>query len=570
MNNLMRLIKQSKGYFPLLTLCLILSILSSVGVVISPLLLGKTIDLMVMGNTNFKEIFYLAMILVTIYISAEILGYLSSIISGKVSENIKRNLRTTLFSKIQKLPINYLYHHSTGDTISRMSMDIENVGVGLLQGMLQLFKGVGVIVGTIIVMYMLSPIVATVIVALTPISIVLSMFLAKKTQKYYTKNAVNLGKTSEIIMEQLGNQKTVVANAYETTSVEKFEEINKKTAHSYFLSYFLSSLTNPSSRLINNGIYIVVGIVGIALKLHVGVISSFLLYSNQFAKPFTEITTVIADLQNAVASLNRVYEILDEAEVPSVKEEIPLDESKSDVIFKDVFFSYEKGKTLIENFNLSVKTGETIAIVGGTGAGKTTIINLLLRFYELNSGSIKINGINIKELSYPTLRNHISVVLQDSFIKNATVFENIAFGNQKADKETVANASKKAMCYDIIKSLPKGFDTIISPDDFSKGQLQLFAIARAMVENAPILVLDEATSSIDSLTEIKVQNAFKTLMKNKTTFVIAHRLSTIKKADKILVMEKGNIIEMGNHKTLMDKNGAYRQLVLSQYKTVNN
>ncbi len=544
---------------------IILALLSSFCIVLIPLIIGMAIDLMVFGNTNFTLLLIYFATLLVLYSISEFLNYLVNKIAGEISQKTMHRLRSDLFQKIQGISISQLDILQVGDVISRMTVDVDNVGTGLMQGTIQLLRGVGVIIGTMIVMIALNPIIGLTVVLLTPLSLVVSTIIAKGAKKHYQANATARSELTSVSSEHIANQRAIIANGYQEIAMDQFEVTNQKAKTSYFYSHFYSALTNPSSRMINNFIYIVAGALGVFLKVSVGGISSFLIYSSQYTKPFTEITSVITDIQKADVSLTRVFAILEIPEEPDVLSLVQFDKTHGNVAFKNVYFSYDKKRSLIKNFNLDVKSGEKIAIVGSTGSGKTTIINLLMRFYNIDCGDISIGDMNINTVPFQSLRSHISMVLQDSFIKNATVYENIAFGNPSASYDIVKNASIKAQCYDIISRLSDGFDTVIDGNTLSKGEMQLICIARAMVENAPILILDEATSNIDSLTEIKIQNAFLELMKDKTSFVIAHRLSTIKDSDRILVLENGNIAEIGNHKELIKKKGKYFDLYNNQY-----
>ena len=565
MKNLKRIFSYMSEFKARYITAVVLALVSSLCIVLIPLLIGNSINIMVYGNTNYAKLLFYFFALLILYVISETLNYLVNKIAGDISQQTMHRLRMDLFHKIQGISISDLDKLSVGDFISRMNVDVENVGTGLMQGTIQLLRGVGVIIGTMIVMISLNPIIGLSVVLLTPISLVVSTIIAKGAKKHYKKHSKSLGELTSLSNEYISNQRAIIANSYDDIAIEKFEACNEKTKNSFFYSHFYSALTNPSSRMINNFIYIVAGALGIYLRVSVGHISSFLIYSNQYTKPFNEITSVITDLQKADVSISRVFEILDLPELPDVMSLVQFDNDDVDVTFKNVYFSYDKKRALIKNFNLTVTAGEKIAIVGSTGSGKTTLINLLMRFHNIDCGEISIGGMNINSVPYESLRSHISMVLQESFIKNATVFENIAFGNVNATQEIIENASKKAQCYDIINRLSNGFDTVIDGNTLSKGEMQLICIARAMVENAPILILDEATSNIDSLTEIKIQTAFLELMKGKTSFVIAHRLSTIKDADRILVLENGNVAEIGNHKELIKKKGKYAKLYTNQY-----
>lgn len=565
MKNLKSLFSFISSYKSRYVFTMIVSLLSSVCTVLCPLFLGKAINLMIYQNTDFKTLALYVVLLIVFYSLSELMNYYVNLQAGAISFKIMQDVRSQIFQKVQSMPISEIDNMSIGDFSSRMALDVENIGNGLTQGTIQFLRAFGLILGTMIVMLTLNVTIGLVVILLTPISLITTTLIAKGTQKHYLHNAENLGQLSGLSTEYITNQRAIIANSHEEIANEKFEKINDKAKTSYFYSHFYSALTNPTSRLINNFIYITVGALGVFMGITVGEISSFLIYSNHYTKPFNEITSVIGDIQKAMTSAGRVWEILAIKELPDVMSLVELDKSQSEVQFENVSFSYEKTKPLIRNFNLNVKTGEKIAIVGSTGAGKTTLINLLMRYYDADSGEISINGFDIRSIPYASLRKHISIVLQDSFIKECSVLENIAFGNKDITLEQVIDATKRAMCYDFIIRLPKGFDTIVTSKSFSKGEMQLICIARAMVENAPMLILDEATSNIDSLTEIKVQRAFNELIRGKTSFVIAHRLSTIKNSDKIIVMEKGDVVEVGTSTELLALNGKYAQLCNKQF-----
>ena len=471
---------------------------------------------------------------------------------------------------MQTLPVAFADSHPYGDIVSRITADAEQFADGLILGFSQLFTGVVTIAVTLVFMLTISPLITLAVVVLTPISLFTARFIARRTYSMFKKQSETRGEQTALINEMIQNQKTVQAFSYEDRAVERFDESNEKLRKYSLKSIFFSSLTNPTTRFINNLIYAVVGLMGgifaIGGMVTVGGFVSFLAYSNQYTKPFNEISGVVTELQNALACAARIFELIDEKPEESDENCSALSDPEGSVEFNNVRFSYDKSKKLIDSFDFFAPSGKTIAVVGPTGCGKTTLINLLLRFYDVDGGSIKVDGENINDITRHSLRHHFGMVLQDTWIKNGTVRENIAFGKPDATDEEIIAAAKAARAHSFIKRLKNGYDTVIGDDDgLSEGERQLLCIARVMLMKPPMLILDEATSSIDTRTELKVQDAFNTLMQGRTSFVVAHRLSTIRHADCILVMKDGKVAEQGTHEELLAKNGFYTKLYNSQF-----
>lgn len=489
-----------------------------------------------------------------------------------VTQKTVKDLRIASFSKINEVPLRYIDSNPHGDIINRVVNDIDLISDGLLQGFTQLFTGIVTIVGTLLFMLSINVSIALVVVLVTPLSLFVASFIAKKSHNSFKVQSATRGELSGYIEEMLGNQKVVKAFSYEDEAEEKFKEINARLYESGVKSQFYSSLTNPSTRFVNGIVYAAVGIIGALLaikgKLTIGDISCFLSYANQYTKPFNEISGVVTELQTAFASAKRVFNLLDELpETPEDKDAISLVKADGYLEINNVNFSYSENKKLIENLNLKVKPGNRIAIVGPTGCGKTTIINLLMRFYDVTSGEIKVDNTNITHLTREGLRRNFGMVLQDTWLYSGTVKENIAYGKADATDEEIIEAAKAAHAHNFIMRLPNGYDTLINDDgsNISQGQKQLLCIARVMLTKPPMLILDEATSSIDTRTEIYIQKAFDKMMEGRTSFIVAHRLSTIKEADRILVMNAGKIIEQGKHEQLLAANGFYANLYNSQF-----
>lgn len=555
----------------LLFLSLILSIASVILSLYIPVLAGRAIDgIKLHGNVDFEVIKKCLFGILICAIVGGVLQWVMNIINNRIAYNTVRDIRSKAFSHMQTLPVAFADSHPYGDIVSRITADAEQFADGLILGFSQLFTGVVTIAVTLVFMLTISPLITLAVVVLTPISLFTARFIARRTYSMFKKQSETRGEQTALINEMIQNQKTVQAFSYEDRAVERFDESNEKLRKYSLKSIFFSSLTNPTTRFINNLIYAVVGLMGgifaIGGMVTVGGFVSFLAYSNQYTKPFNEISGVVTELQNALACAARIFELIDEESEKSDEDCSTLDDPEGSVEFDGVRFSYDKSKKLIDGFDFFAPSGKTIAVVGPTGCGKTTLINLLLRFYDVDGGSIKVDGENINDITRHSLRHHFGMVLQDTWIKNGTVRENIAFGKPDATDEEIIAAAKAARAHSFIKRLKNGYDTVIGDDDgLSEGERQLLCIARVMLMKPPMLILDEATSSIDTRTELKVQDAFNTLMQGRTSFVVAHRLSTIRHADCILVMKDGKVAEQGTHEELLAKNGFYTKLYNSQF-----
>lgn len=555
----------------LLFLSLILSVASVILSLYIPVLAGRAIDgIKLHGNVDFEIIKKCLFGILICAIVGGVLQWVMNIINNRIAYNTVRDIRSKAFSHMQTLPVAFADSHPYGDIVSRITADAEQFADGLILGFSQLFTGVVTIAVTLVFMLTISPLITLAVVVLTPISLFTARFIARRTYSMFKKQSETRGEQTALINEMIQNQKTVQAFSYEDRAVERFDESNEKLRKYSLKSIFFSSLTNPTTRFINNLIYAVVGLMGgifaIGGMVTVGGFVSFLAYSNQYTKPFNEISGVVTELQNALACAARIFELIDEKPEESDKNCSALSDPEGSVEFDNVRFSYDKSKKLIDGFDFFAPSGKTIAVVGPTGCGKTTLINLLLRFYDIDGGSIKVDGENINDITRHSLRHHFGMVLQDTWIKNGTVRENIAFGKPDATDEEIIAAAKAARAHSFIKRLKNGYDTVIGDDDgLSEGERQLLCIARVMLMKPPMLILDEATSSIDTRTELKVQDAFNTLMQGRTSFVVAHRLSTIRHADCILVMKDGKVAEQGTHEELLAKNGFYTKLYNSQF-----
>jgi ATP-binding cassette subfamily B multidrug efflux pump len=555
----------------LLFLSLILSVASVILSLYIPVLAGRAIDgIKLHGNVDFEVIKKCLFGILICAIVGGVLQWVMNIINNRIAYNTVRDIRSKAFSHMQTLPVAFADSHPYGDIVSRITADAEQFADGLILGFSQLFTGVVTIAVTLVFMLTISPLITLAVVVLTPISLFTARFIARRTYSMFKKQSETRGEQTALINEMIQNQKTVQAFSYEDRAVERFDESNEKLRKYSLKSIFFSSLTNPTTRFINNLIYAVVGLMGgifaIGGMVTVGGFVSFLAYSNQYTKPFNEISGVVTELQNALACAARIFELIDEKPEASDENCLALSDPEGSVEFDNVRFSYDKSKKLIDGFDFFAPSGKTIAVVGPTGCGKTTLINLLLRFYDVDGGSIKVDGKNINGITRHSLRHHFGMVLQDTWIKNGTVRENIAFGKPDATDEEIIAAAKAARAHSFIKRLKNGYDTVIGDDDgLSEGERQLLCIARVMLMKPPMLILDEATSSIDTRTELKVQDAFNTLMQGRTSFVVAHRLSTIRHADCILVMKDGKVAEQGTHEELLAKNGFYTKLYNSQF-----
>ncbi|WP_442914648.1 ABC transporter ATP-binding protein [Lacrimispora sp.] len=538
-----------------------------------PILTGRAIDCILgPGEVDFTGMWkILVQIGVIIGITAAS-QWLMSHINNQITYQVVKDIRTQAFGKLEVLPLKYIDSHSHGDMISRIIADIDQFSDGILLGFTQLFTGVLTIVGTLIFMFYINPAIAIVVVLVTPVSLFVASFVAKRTYRMFQKQSQARGEMTSLVDEMLGNQKVVQAFGYEAEAQEKFGRINEDLRIWGLKATFFSSITNPATRFVNSLVYASVGIAGAVGAVYgvltVGQLSGFLSYANQYTKPFNEISGVITELQNALASAARVFELIDEkAQVPDAADARILYDAEGEVVLENVSFSYDPKVTLIENMNLKVRPGQRVAIVGPTGCGKSTVINLLMRFYDVDSGSIQVEGTDIRHITRESLRASYGMVLQETWLKSGTIRENIAYGKPDAAEEEIILAAKGAYAHSFIERMPNGYDTIISEDggNLSQGQKQLLCIARVMLCTPPMLILDEATSSIDTRTEIRIQKAFTKMMEGRTSFIVAHRLSTIKEADVILVMRDGNIVEQGTHEGLLLKNGFYAQLYNSQF-----
>ncbi len=551
---------------------LISLILAAVSVVLQlyvPVLFGNAIDgIIAEGQVDFDIVwYYLKRILVLILLSGAA-TWIMNTLNNRLTYRTVQDIRGKAIRQIQVLPLSYIDAHSTGDTVSRVIADVDQVSDGLLLGFQQLFSGVITIIATLIFMFRKSVPISLLVIVLTPLSFFVAKFIAGRTYHMFRKQSEIRGRQTALIEEMIGNEKVVKAFGYEERASKRFEKINEELQEASQSAVFFSSLTNPSTRAVNSVVYAVVALAGSFLimggSLTVGALSTLLSYANQYMKPFNDISSVVTELQNAMACAARVFELIEaEPQSPDPEEELPA--AKGAVSIRNVGFSYDPSRPLIEHFNLEAKPGMRIAIVGPTGCGKTTFINLLMRFYDTNAGQILIDGQDIRQVSRHSLRRSFGMVLQDSWLQEGTVRENIAFGRPEATDEEIIAAAKEAHSWSFIRRLPEGLDTMLYPDSLSQGEKQLLCITRVMLCLPPMLILDEATSSIDTRTEIRIQKAFDKLMKGRTSFIVAHRLSTIRSADMILVMRDGKIIEQGNHEELMKKGGFYQQLYNAQF-----
>lgn len=568
-----KVIIRIKKYWVFLILSIIMATITVASSLYVPILVGNAIDYIIgSSNVNFRLIAQiLAEIGVVIGITA-LSQWIMNICNNKITYHVTRDIRDEAIEKIEHLPLKYIDGHSYGEIVSRVIADVDQFADGLLMGFTQFFSGVMTILGTLGFMLSINVKITLVVVLITPVSFFVASFIAKRTYKMFKLQSETRGEQTALIDEMIGGQKVVSAYCHEEEAVRQFDEINDRLQKYSLNAIFFSSITNPSTRFVNSLVYAGVAVTGaisaIYGRLTVGQLSCFLSYANQYTKPFNEISGVVTELQNAIACASRVFELIEEEpEAAESSNAVNLENVDGRVDLNDVEFSYVPDKKLIEDFNLHVKKGQKIAIVGPTGCGKTTIINLLMRFYDVNSGSIDVSGVDIRELTRRSLRAGYGMVLQDTWLKSGTIRENIIMGRPDATDEEIIEAAKAAHSHGFIKRLPNGYDTVIGEDggSLSQGQKQLLCITRVMLCHPPMLILDEATSSIDTRTEIKIQNAFNKLMEGRTSFIVAHRLSTIQSADVILVMKDGHIIEQGNHEELLAKNGFYKKLYESQF-----
>ena len=575
MNNdvLKKVFKYIKRYIPLLIFSLILSGITVALTLYFPILTGRAIDKIIeAGKVDFESISTILIQAGFVVVIAAVAQWLTNVSNNKMTYNIVRDIRKDAFDKIEKLPLSYIDSHSHGDMVSRIIADVDTFAEGLLMGFTQLFTGVATIAGTLIFMLSINVKIAIVVVVITPLSLFVASFIAKNTYSMFQQQTKTRGEQTALIDEMIGNQKVVQAFSYEDDALERFDEINGRLFKCSLRATFFSSLTNPSTRFINSIVYAAVGIFGalaaIMGKITIGQLTCFLSYANQYTKPFNEISGVVTELQNALACAARIFELIEEeADTPDAADAVELEVADGHVDIENVYFSYVPEQKLIEDFNLHVEPGQRVAIVGPTGCGKTTLINLLMRFYDVNSGTINVSGMDSNKITKSSLRLNYGMVLQETWLKSGTIKENIIMGKPEATDEEIIAAAKASHAHSFIKRLPDGYDTVIGEDggSLSQGQKQLLCITRVMLCLPPMLILDEATSSIDTRTEIRIQKAFLTMMKGRTSFIVAHRLSTIREADVIIVMKEGKIIEQGNHESLLKENGFYATLYNSQF-----
>lgn len=554
-------------------LSLLFAVITGVLTLYAPILVGDAVDFIIgKDQVLFDKILGILKRLAVIIVITGVGQWLMNLCNNQITYRVVRDVRLRAFKKLEKLPLSYVDSHANGDTISRIITDVEQFSDGLLMGFTQFFSGVVTIVTTLIFMLTIDVKITLVVVVLTPLSFFVAGFIAKRTYQMFKKQSEARADMTSLVNEMVGNQKVVQAFGYGETASGRFDTINGRLKEYSLKAIFFSSITNPSTRFVNNLVYMGVGITGalsaITGAITVGQLSCFLTYANQYTKPFNEISGVVTELQNALACAKRVFDFIEEESEPQDdKDAVVLTDAKGNLNLEHVSFSYKKDVPLLKDLNLTVKPGQKIAIVGPTGCGKTTLINLLMRFYDVDSGSICMEGVDIRHITRDSLRENYGMVLQETWLKSATIAENIAYGNPNATREEIIYAAKEAHAHSFITRMPEGYDTVISEEggNLSQGQKQLLCIARVMLRLPPVLILDEATSSIDTRTEIRVQQAFEKLMEGRTSFIVAHRLSTIRTADRILVMKDGNIIEQGTHEELLAQDGFYRQLYESQF-----
>ena len=568
-----RVLKYIRKYTPALVLSLLLAGLTVLLTLYIPILTGNAVDLIIgKGQVDMAGIFAIMKKIAIAMIITAVGQWVMNTCNNYITYHVIRDIRTDAFAKLEILPLKYLDAHAYGDIVSRVIADVDTFADGLLMGFTQLFTGVLTILCTLGFMLVTNVPITLVVVCITPVSFLVAKFIATKTYSMFKEQSETRGEQTSLIEEMIDNQKIVNTFSRGEAVKSKFGEINGRLQKCSLKAIFFSSITNPATRFVNSLVYAGVGVFGalVAIKggISVGRLSCFLSYANQYTKPFNEISGVVTELQNAFVCAGRIFELIDEEpQVPDAADARVLEEAQGNVDLKDVYFQYVPEKKLIQNFNLQVKPGQRVAIVGPTGCGKTTVINLLMRFYDVNSGSIKVDGTDIRDITRGSLRTNYGMVLQETWLRSGTIRDNICMGKPDATEEEIIRAAKASHAHGFIKRLPKGYDTVITEDggSLSQGQKQLLCITRVMLCLPPMLILDEATSSIDTRTEIKIQNAFATMMEGRTSFIVAHRLSTIQSADVILVMKDGNIIEQGNHETLLAKGGFYANLYNSQF-----
>ena len=572
-NTMRKLLRYLKKYWLLLALSLLFAALTVAMTLYLPILIGQAVDLIVApGQVEFSAIARLLLKMGILIGATALSQWIMNACNNRITYRTVRDIRSDAFARLEILPLRYIDAHSYGEIVSRMIADVDQFADGLLMGFTQFFTGVLTIVGTLLFMLWMNPVITLVVVVVTPVSLFVASFIARKTYAMFKEQSAARGEQTGIIDEMVGNQKVVQAFGYQERAQGRFDEVNERLRKCSLRAIFFSSITNPSTRFVNSLVYAGVCVAG-ALSavqggISVGQLTSFLSYANQYTKPFNEISGVVTELQNALACADRIFELIEETpQTPEPADAKTLTDPDGSVALEDVSFSYVPEQHLIEHFDLAAKPGQRIAIVGPTGCGKTTIINLLMRFYDVDSGCIRVSGEDIRQLTRGSLRTSYGMVLQDTWLKTGTIRENIVMGKPDATDEEVIAAAKASHAHGFIRRLPQGYDTPITEDGggLSQGQKQLLCITRVMLCLPPMLILDEATSSIDTRTEIKIQEAFNRLMQGRTSFIVAHRLSTIREADVILVMKDGHIIEQGNHRTLLEKNGFYAELYRSQF-----
>ncbi len=575
-DTIVKVLRYIKKYRSLLLISIILATVWVAMTLYIPVLIGDAIDYIVEpGNVNFTKISEYLIIIGVITGGAAVLQWIMNTINNKITFNVARDVRNEAFQKLEKLPLKYIDAHPYGETVNKIISDVDQFTEGLLVGFTQFFIGIGTILGTLIFMLTINVWITLVVVVLTPISLFVAKFISSRTYSMFKLQSSTRGEQTALIDEMIGEQKIVQAFSYEDDAIVRFDEVNERLEKCSLRAIFFSSLTNPCTRFVNSMVYAAVGLTGafaaVSGAITVGALSCFLSYANQYTKPFNEISGVITELQNALACAGHVFELIEEnPQAPDAEDAMILSDVQGQIKADNVAFSYTPEKPLIRNFSLDVVPGQRIAIVGPTGCGKTTLINLLMRFYDVDDGSILVDGNDIRNITRKSLRTNYGMVLQDTWLRAGTVRDNIAMGKPNATDEEIKQAAKASHAHSFIKRLPNGYDAVINEngEGLSQGQKQLLCIARVMLCLPPMLILDEATSSIDTRTEIKIQQAFARLMEGKTSFIVAHRLSTIKEADVILVMRDGNIVEKGSHNELLAQNGFYAHLYNSQFEQV--
>ena len=568
-----KVLKLIGPYKYLLLLSLVFAMISVALTLYAPILIGDGVDVLIgKGQVNFPEVFAILKKLAVVIVLTCVAQWLMNLCNNRITYRVVKDVRTKAFARLQVLPLKYVDSHPQGETISRIITDVEQFSDGLLMGFSQFFTGIVTILGTLVFMLGIHVQIALVVILITPVSLFVASFIAKRTYTMFQKQSETRAEMTSLVEEMIGNQKTVQAFGYGEEALKRFDAINRNLQTCSLKAIFFSSITNPSTRFVNGLVYAGVGITGAVFAMRgaisVGQLSCFLTYANQYTKPFNEISSVITELQNALACARRVFDFIEEeAETVDQKDAVVLSQVQGEVKLVDVSFAYQPEIPLLEHLNLTVKPGQKIAIVGPTGCGKTTLINLLMRFYDLDGGQILLDGNAVSKVTKDSLRASFGMVLQETWLKSGSIAENIAYGNPGATREEVIAAAKAAHAHGFIKRMPEGYDTVITEDggNLSQGQKQLLCIARVMLKLPPMLILDEATSSIDTRTEIQIQKAFQKMMQGRTSFIVAHRLSTIREADVILVMKDGNIIEQGDHKTLLARNGFYAELYKIQF-----